>query len=169
MKIKKLNEQQTQVLAAVALAIFVVLGFGSDDYKITSCYSTVYKYVTAEYSETTFGIDSEGMPTTDTSYWSEPASEVYSENAINDIVAYPPMPPHNKALANDHDFDNFQFHTDTNLLIRASNTEEKTSFNEAISKAAGCINNINTTVVVKTWWTITYGTDFDFGIQNPNN
>ena len=169
MKIKKLNEHQIFGICAAVLAIFIWLGFGSAEYRIDSCYSTVSKYVTAEYSETTFGTDSEGMPTTDTSFWSEPASEVYSENALNEIVSYPPMPPHYKSMSSDYDFDNFEFHTDTNLSIRASNVEETTRFNEGVSKAAGCINNINTTVVVKTWWTITYGTDFDFGIQNPNN
>ena len=169
MKIKKLNEHQIFGICAAVLAIFIWLGFGSADYKIDTCYSTVSRYVTAEYSETTIGIDMEGDTYMETDYWSEPASEVYAEDALNEHVVYPPMPKHYKSMASDYDFDSFQFHTDTNLLIRASNTEESTRFNESISQVAGCLNNLNTTVVVKTWWTITYGTDFDFGIQNPNN
>ena len=160
---QKLTERHKQILIAVAVSLasmFIYLGFDSSPYKIEMCTSTVTRYVTAEYSEVTFGTDAEGNPTTETDYWSEPASQVWNETVRNVPAVYPPMPPTWTGMSSDPDFDNFQNHTDTSLIITATADPDITTFQEPISKVPDCLIMIGHITQVKTWYSITYGTDF---------
>jgi len=148
------------LLGLVVAAIIVASGFSHKMYKINQCNSTVTKYVTAEFSETTYGMDFEGNPTSDTSYWSEPASEVNSISVYDSMPEYPPMPIHDTSANRDSDFDNFKFHTDAKTDVYASIPGETTHFSVDINKAASCLNKLDDVAIVKTWYTITYGSDF---------
>jgi len=144
------------VIGAGSLVVLVWFGFGEETYRITQCQSTVSKYVTAEMSE--LSTDFEGNLEVD--YWSEQASEVYTESVINEMPVYPPMPPHDKSFKNDSDFDNFRFHTDTKLTVRGTNSLGDTSFTQHISKAESCLDRLEQFISVDTWYTITYSSDF---------
>ena len=143
-------------LGAGSLAFLVWFGFGEETYRITQCQSTVSKYVTAEMSS--YELNFEGEFEHD--YWSEQASEVYTESVINEMPVYPPMPPHDKSFKRDSDFDRFSFHTDSKLTVRGINSLGATSFTQSISKAESCLDRLEEFISVDTWYTITYSSDF---------
>lgn len=156
----KYKNQLLAVLLSALLCGMVYVGYGEENYTVDVCRSTVSKYVTADFSEIVTGIDFEGNLYTELDSWSEPASEVYTETVVNDIPVFPPMPEHDISINKESNFDRFRFHTNTKLTIEAYNSEDRKSFTEDIIKAPNCINMIDRTVSVKTWWTITYGSDF---------
>jgi len=146
--------------SVVGFAAFVGLGFNTTSYQIDTCTSKVSKYVTAEYSELETGIDMNGDFYSETNYWSEPASEVFIEVVTNSTPVYPPMPAHDTSMRRESDFDNFKFHTDASLTVSGFDEEGRTVFTENISKATSCLNKLDAVVEVKTWYTITYGSNF---------
>ena len=143
------------------LCFFTWLGFGVDSYQIDICKSTVTKYVTAEFSELETGIDFEGNFYSEINNWSERTSDVYTETVINETPIWPLMPEHDKSFSYESNFDNFRFHTYTKLTIEAFNNIERTVFSDDITKVEGCLNKLDQYVEVKTWWSITYGSDFN--------
>lgn len=149
-----------QISTVVSLAIFIWAGFGIETYKINSCTSTVSKYVTAEFTSIESGIDLDGNPYTETESWSEKASDIYTETSYNEMPVYPPMPEHDTSFEHDTWFDNFKFHTDTNLNVQISNSANSSNFNENINRTESCLEKLDSYVNVKTWWTITYSSDF---------
>lgn len=155
-----IKENKLILIGLCVATIIVCAGFNTKMYKVAACTSTVTKYVTAEYSEMTSGIDMDGDLYTETDYWSEPASEVYSIKKYNELPEYPPMPEHNTSMKRDFHFDNFQFHTDTKVEVAASSPGDTTMFTVGISKAAHCISKLESDVEVDTWYTITYNSDF---------
>lgn len=144
----------------VGVLSFIGLGFDSRTYIVEACTSTVSKYVTAEYSETSSGIDMNGEFYSETDYWSEPASEVNTIVRVNTMPSYPDMPPHDTSLSRDSDFDSFKYHTDTKLNVYVEFMGEHTYFNEPINKARTCIESLGSAVGVKEWWGISYSSDF---------
>ena len=70
------------------------------------------------------------------------------------------MPPHDKSMSKDSHFDNFSYHTDTKLKVYAINEEGKNTWNEPISKVNKCLENIGLHAEVKTWYGITYSSNF---------
>lgn len=157
----KLNNKLLAIFLSVLLGVLVWFGFDVEEYQVDVCRSTVSKYVTAEFSEIVSGIDFEGNFYTEIDSWSDQASDVFTETVVNEIIVYPPMPDHDKTLSREVNFDNFRFHTDKKFTVEAFNVESRTSFDDDISKAGACIKNLDTYVDVKTWWTITYASDFD--------
>ena len=149
-----------QAIAALVIGLFIWSGFGIETYKINACVSTVSKYVTAEFTSIESGIDVEGNAYTETDSWSESASDVYTETSYNEMPVYPPMPEHDTSFKHETWFDNFRFHTDTNLNVQISNSVNSSNFNENINRAESCIDKLDSYVNVKTWWTITYSSDF---------
>lgn len=164
-------------VSVASISAFIYFGFGGEIAVISKCESTVSKYVTAEYSETTVGIDMEGNAYTDTDYWSEPASAVNTVTTVNgeNIIVNgnfnytessgyfsPDMPRHDVSMKSDYDFDNFQFHNDKNLKvsIKSIDTGEYGYFQDPISKTAICIDKLDSHVYIETWYTITYSSDF---------
>lgn len=144
----------------LSIGVFVFVGFDVKQYKIDSCESTISKYVTAEYSETSLEIDYEGKTYMDTDYWSEQASAVNGVSFINEVPVYPEMPAHDLSMSKGRNFDRFKYHTDTNLTISASNLLDNVTFKEPIGQAAQCIKSLNEFADIKTWWTIAYSSDF---------
>jgi len=159
-KIRNMTEKQRNIAIVIVLLVFAGLGFGDEIFKVETCTARVSKYVTAEFSETTTSTDSEGNPTIDTDYWSEAVSPVNTISKLNAMPEYPEMPDYDRSAKNDYDFDRFEFHTDATLTTYATNGEESTVFTDGIHKTAACLNTIGAVVVVKTWWFITYGSDF---------
>ena len=155
-----IQKYKLHLMGVLVLLLLIWAGFSQRMYTVISCSSTVSRYVTAEYSETYVSVDMEGMPTTEYNYYSSPASEVYTITKINEMPEYPPMPDHDTSMGTDFDFDNFQFHTDTNLAVLAKDAGGSTAFSTSISKAKSCIESINHAVIVDTWYTITYSSDF---------
>tara|TARA_R100000951_G_scaffold115487_2_gene123724 strand:- start:1 stop:528 length:528 start_codon:yes stop_codon:yes gene_type:complete len=162
----------------ILLSVTVVyFGFGGEIAKVSSCESTVTKYVTAEYSEVSTSIDIEGNLTTDTEYWSKQASnkntvatlngevsfvsgrfEVYESNGYS----YPRMPDHDISMKLDSNFDRFAFHDQRNLSVGIVTVldGEHSSFDDPITKTKSCIDKLNSHVYIKTWYGITYSSEF---------
>lgn len=154
------NKKLLIVLFSGLLCGTIYAGFDTREYQVDVCRSTVSKYVTAEFSEVITGIDMEGDIYTEVDYWSDQASEVHTETVSNERPFYPDMPEHDVSIKNESNFDSFKFHVDTKLTVEAFNDDERTSFNEEITKSEGCLNMIGNNVAVKRWWSITYGSDF---------
>jgi len=163
-RIRNLTDAQRNLAVIACLLIFIGLGFGDEIFKVETCTARVSKYVTAEYSEdyTATHIDGDGNVSTslETRYWSRNVSQVNTISKLNEMPEYPEMPNYDMSAADDYDFDRFQFHSDETLTTYATAGEESTVFTDGINKTAACLNTIGAVVVVKTWWFITYGSDF---------
>ena len=162
------------VVCTLVAIVFVYYGFSSTITKVNQCTAIVKKYVTAEYSESasTKSKYEEGLPT---SYWSEPASEIFIAVTTNGEFSgaewpttiqygahYPPMPPHNTRMRKSYDFDNFSFKTVADLKVHVTDemTGESSEFSDPISKNPRCVEKLNQFISVKTWYAITYGSEF---------
>lgn len=155
------NSKLLIVLLSGLLGVLVWLGFGTEPYRVDVCRSTVSKYVTAEFSELVTGIDFEGKIYTELDTWSDAASNVFTETVVNEAPFYPPMPEHDTTIKSEPNFDNFRFHTETKFTVEAYNDNDRTSFDDDITKAPSCISKLGKNVMVNTWWTLTYSSDFD--------
>lgn len=145
------------IVSAVAVIAGSAAGLGSTVMMIDECSSTVTRYVTAEYSEVSVNFDGE----VEVDSWSEKASKVNSITTVNELPEYPKMPPHDKRMSNGADFDKFKFHTDTNLSVVASSyANGVVYFEDPIHKAGSCVSKLGEPVDVKTWYGMTYGSDF---------
>lgn len=156
------------------LTIFIFSGFSEKMYQVAECRATVNRYVTAEYSETSVSMDMDGNIYTDTDYWSEPASDTYRIITINGELAssdfkgssvsyksfYPPMPQWDKSMSSHTDFDSFRKHTDTDLKVLIKLNGESDRFSSPISDNPNCIAKLNGTIIVDTWYGITYDSEF---------
>jgi len=171
------NLTKTQYIAIASGLLFTVVvfaGLSEKMYKVAECRATVNRYVTAEYSETSTSIDFEGNLSVDTDYWSEPASNTHRITTVNGELAssdfegssvsyqafYPPMPQWDNSMRRHADFDNFKKHTDTNLTVFIKLNEESDYFSNPISDNPKCIGKLNNTIIVDTWYGITYGSEF---------
>jgi hypothetical protein len=181
--------KKTMVLLSMAFIITVIFnlvwfGYNVRHDIIRQCEVESVAYVTAEFSETYpetyIGADGYIETTIETDYWTEAASDVYVFITINGALseshgvlnkwsnegwAIPAMPSHwayDKNLRNRYDFDRYKFHLDTKLTVNAVSSEdyEDYSFTESTNKNLLCISKVDETVEVKTWWGISYGSDF---------
>ena len=143
------------------LGVFIWAGFNTSQYRIDICRSEVSKYVTAEYSEMISGVDMNGNFYSEMDTWSERASETYKNVAVNEMVDYPPMPEHDISLKKEPHFDGFRFHTNGKLTVEAFSYTDRTIFTEDISKSTKCLSKLDQYVDIKTWWSVSYGSDFD--------
>ena len=141
------HETVRNVALIAGLSLFVYLGFGEEGFKVESCTATVSKYVTAEFSD---GDD----------WWSEAVSPVHTITKYNEMPEYPTMPAYDKSEGVGWEFDRFEFHVDEKLSIHALNGKESTTFTDKIHKTSQCLDNLGFYIKVKTWWYITYGSDF---------
>ena len=180
-KLSKIKKHPLILWVFGILLLIVTIWYGYDKTVgvIINCKAITQKYVTAEYSEDTVEIcyDADYIPytCTDTEYWSEPASDTWVAIAINGELTmasadthidngahYTDTPPHNINLRRTRNFDRFKKHTDTKLTITTKDefTKEITTFSEPITKTANCNMKVNKPVIVKTWYGITYGSEF---------
>ena len=178
-------EKKPVLMGIGATVAFGAIWFGFDHTSgvITDCAATVSTYVTAEYSETVTetSTDADGnlVTTTSTNYWSNLASEVYTtttvtnangqslhvnhdfDNTLKYSAYYPPMPEYDRSLSNDFHFYNFKFHTDASITVYSELIDgTSTKFSDTITKNTLCINNIDSYAIIKTWYGITYSSDF---------
>jgi|TARA_R110000851_G_scaffold219766_2_gene372484 hypothetical protein len=174
-------------VAAISMSvIYILVWFGYDVRydTIRQCEVESVAYVTAEFSETYpstyINLDGDVVATIETDYWSEAASDVYVFITINGVLtksngvlnkwssegwAMPKMPSHwgyDKNLRNRFDFDGYKYHMQTKLTVNAINADsyEDHSFTESTNKNLLCISKVDEAVEVKTWWGISYGSDF---------
>lgn len=161
--------KKTWLTIFAMIGVVIYLGYGTKSDIVVQCKSEVSTYVTAEYSETSVGIDMDGGISTDTDYWSEPASDRFWAITINgeldetniDVADlfehhqsfYPPMPMRDRSMKQDANFNSFREHKDTKLVMIMGETQ----FKEPISKTSECINMIGETIDIKTWYSISYG------------
>jgi hypothetical protein len=96
----------------------------------------------------------------ETDYWSKPASKVAAVTVINDVVIYPDMPERRESMRNMSDFDNFQNHTDTSLMVYVYNSKVDDYFSESIHKNAQCLEKVDQWISINTWYGVTYSSDF---------
>lgn len=153
------TDRKSLIVSAIAFVVSstaIYAGYSKNMSVLKECHASVKRYVTAEYSEVSTSIDMEGNVSTSTDFWSEPASEVYSTLKINELPEYPPMPSKWLEMRRDYGFDNFQEHTDTNLKIVTGNT----SFSEPIGDTKKCLDKLNQVIIVKTWYGISYGSEW---------
>lgn len=167
------------VCILIATAIIVYAGFSHKAYQVKICTVTTRAYVTAEFSETSIIVstdDNGNMTTsTDIDYWSEPASEIYETTVTNGELiraAYvgdgiekngyiiPPMPEHDKSFATMEDFDGFEKHRDETLYIIVSTPQDSDRFSEPAYKYQKCLDKIDSTILVNTWYGKAYSSDF---------
>lgn len=177
--IKTMTLKDWAIVAIVVLInLLIWLGYGHAVNTVTVCNASVTKYVTAEFSETSYYscTDSNGYISmcSDTDYWSEPVSRRYQATTINgkqtgqnyqgDVntiqygVVYPPMPSYDTSAKGQLYFDNFRNHTDTLLVIGLQDikTKEVDSVRDPISKNVKCVDAVGKHVFAKTWYGITY-------------
>ena len=179
---RNLTDRQKIALGIVSVVMvsgLIWYGFSSSISQVNQCTAIVKKYVIAEYSETTYSTctDSDGnvYSCSDTDYWSEPASEIFIAVTTNGEFSgaewpttiqygahYPPMPPHNTRMRKSYDFDNFSFKTVADLKVHVTDemTGESSEFSDPISKNPRCVEKLNQFISVKTWYAITYGSEF---------
>jgi len=128
-------EKRNFVLSILGVSLFTFLiwnGFSEEHHKITECRAVTSKWVVAEYSSTTVGLDFNGNMTSSTEYWDKPASEVYTIYTINGVsnnttvpygiqhggVAIPSVyPTKREKMSKDYDFDKFSYHTSNKYYV----------------------------------------------------
>lgn len=174
------NKYKPYVLAALAVLIAVFIWFGFDHTygKVMQCKVSSSAWVTAEYSETSASVDANGNVSVDTDYWSEPASPVFEAVTVNgELVGVygnfkpietgsqyfkPPMPHWDGSMASDFNFDSFAKHRENKLIVSTHLTIEDvpSTFTSSASKNPACINKLDAYIQVKTWYGITYESDF---------
>jgi len=174
------NKHKPYVIASIAIltALFVWFGFDHTYGKVLNCKVKSEAWVTAEYSEYSTSINADGTVSGETDYWSEPASEHYTAITNNGELtglygnfepiltgsAYykPPMPPWDGSMANDYDFDNFEQRRNNELIVTTHLTVEDVSstFTSSARKNPKCIDKLDAYIQVKTWYGITYESDF---------
>lgn len=157
--------------------VFVWIGFDTTKSKVQACTASVTKYVTAEFSEwvTSACTDYDGNLTTctETEYWSEPASEVWSSATVNgnptqgdyngsmvNGVFHPNTPPRYEDMSRIPDFDNFKTNVDTSLEVSVSFLGELDFFTQSIRLNEKCISMLGELIVIDTWYGIKYSSDF---------
>ena len=131
-EIKKSKIKGLIILGAISAIIFSVwYGFNTEQHKIVQCKAVTSKWVSAEYSDTTVGLDMEGNLTTDTDYWSEPASDVFTIYTVDGVIqptdlqysvqygdiAVPIYPSRLEIMSKNVDFDNFQNHESNQYYV----------------------------------------------------
>ncbi len=161
------NKKLVLITSSIIFAVgFVWMGYGVEGLEIESCYAKSKKYITAEYSDTTVGVDMEGNVYTDTDYWSEPASDVWivhTHNGNIDDTGYPfdisnglavvQYPPHDKSMSRDSYFDNFSQHSRNTYTTYF---KDGTYTNDGFHVHDRCMESIGGIIAVKTWYTIRY-------------
>ena len=180
----KLNDKQKKIAIGVGCAVvplLIWLGFSERNEDITQCKVTAKNYITANYSrevpDTCYDEDGNPYQCWTTKHWSLAASEVNvtitidgnitnqnSEVVDMGIGAYwrPVQPQHNLAMANNYDFDRFSFTKTESLSISTYDKTdgERSVFSEPAYKNPLCINMLQKEISVKTWYSISYGSDF---------
>lgn len=172
------NKNPLYLSCGFLTACFLVwFGFGTEYAKVNTCQAIVTKKVTAEFSEVTSSLNADGTISTDIDSWSEDASPTYKVVTDNGDVSYishnfdltrsgdvywPPMPKHDPSFSRDLDFDNFKYRTDSTLKVYTTFTisGEPSVFTEPVSRYGKCLNKLQNYIQVKTWYGISYSSDF---------
>lgn len=169
------RDNKIKLASAVSVVFLIWFGFGESKADITKCESTVTKYVTAEFSEFVTGIDMDGDVYTELDSWSDAASLIFitvsvdgylesnSHNFnVNELSGYfsPPMPEHNIKAKREPHFDNFRYHNQGNLKIYTYSNDGYDSFNDPIGLTSKCISKLQTEIIVKQWYSISYGSEW---------
>ncbi len=175
-----------KVFGIIAVVVILIwYGFGSRKEHITQCKVIAKYYVTADFSQTeTYPVvstDANGNTTTkletSTEYWSEPASAIYRVETVDGDVSLvdgelegmsgarwgiPKMPRHDIGMRNMYNFDASQYHRERTLYVFTYSNELKDhdQFREPVSKNGTCIDNIQNEVKIKTWFGVSYGSNF---------
>lgn len=171
-KIKELyywNSDEFHYAGAIIVIAFIIwFGYGSTHLKVDSCYTYSTVHMSAEFSETTTGIDYDGKIYIETDYWSEEASIVYfiemeNEKIIasntdnifyNGSVALPTNSfPYDESYKNRNNF--YKFEIKMNSLIKQYFTNDDKVTIE-MSEYKNCLDNVGKVISVNTWYTITY-------------
>jgi hypothetical protein len=145
MHIKEKKEWPIILLISLIIflvGVFITIGFSEKPYTIIGCESEVSKYVLGEFSDDDYD-----------EFWTEPASEVYTATATNEIVEYPPM-PEITANFSSWTFDGYKEVTETYFEVY---TQEGEWFSDPISNASACIGRLNSVSYIKTWYGKPYG------------
>lgn len=175
--INVIKEYKVFFISTVIAAISIHYGFDSKESIVTSCESTYSKYVIANYSEMETGIDFNGDMYTELNSWSEPASDIFkvttkdgeldSQSDDFEVVSkgsfYIPssMPPHDKSMSRERSFDNFSYRSDSNLKVYFySEDGGYDQFNEPVNSTSLCVAKLKESVIVKTWYSVSYSSDF---------
>lgn len=170
------SETWIKGLAVIAILILVVLGFDKRTATLEDCWGSVSTYVTAEFSEMSTEVDSEGNLYTDWDHWSEPASvvnKVVTHNgtlfSINGNFTtkesagtwYPPIPDKWDVMRKDASFDDFKNHIDATLRVhvREHVSGEKSDIGQNVRKANSCIERLDSIIIVSTWYGITFSSN----------
>lgn len=168
------------LLLAGALLAAGATWFGFDHTygKVLECKITSEAWVTAEYSEYSTYVNADGTVGSQTDYWSEPASERYTAITRNGELTgvyghfepirtgnnyyKPPMPAWDGSMSNDPDFDNFEQRRESKLTVTTHLTVEDVSstFTSSARKNTMCLDKLDNYIQVKTWYGITYDSEF---------
>lgn len=177
----RFNKERWRICAAVVVILSVVLfGFEKRLATLDQCKAVVSRYITAEYSETTISVctNMDGHVSTcmDTDYWSEPASEVFTVTTVDGYLFsilgeftplqstnawLPPMPHEWKDMRNSSTFDRFKYHTDSklHLFVKEHVSGETSRIGQNLNKTPRCLERLNQTIVVSTWYNITFSSN----------
>lgn len=152
-------------------------GFGERQETITQCKSVAKKFWLAEYSEIEVSVDGEGNVSTDTDSWTEPASEVFKVVSIDgelmetshdiDVTQLngyfiPSNNPVQWPVPNSSDLDRVTPRSTGDLSVSTYDpvSADYGQFSDPITKTRKCINMLRQSVTIKTWYSISYSSDF---------
>lgn len=165
----------------IGLSALTLTGFGGFSERqetITQCKSVAKKFWLAEYSEVETSIDADGSISTSVDNWTEPASEVYQVISIDgelmetshdipvvqlDGYFIPSNNPKQWPVPNSSDLDRVTPRKTGELLVSTYNpvSADYDQFSDPITKTSKCINMLRQSVTIKTWYSISYSSDFN--------
>lgn len=148
------------------VGIIVWAGFDYEYKKLDSCVAESKKWWIAEFSENNIFIDDDGMLSTNTTYWDEIASDIWSIKTINgvinnsnglnykisnDLAVLSHYPPKWEEMKMDLDFDNFSKKSENiYYFILSDGSYTKENFNSH----KRCMKYLNKKIMIKTWYGI---------------
>ena len=179
-KFAKKNKKQLLIAAAsITLATVIISqGFGYSRVKVNHCVTTTTAQIIANYSAIETYRDAEtGDLKTETVYWTERASPLVSVTMedgqivgllnTKDLeyqwgVALPALPRADQYHRRDVDFDYFSTRRDNSLSVEYTDVDTKVKghFTQPIKSTPKCLDKINLNISAKTWYGITYGSNF---------
>jgi len=177
-KIKNLDKGYKWLLGlAIVIPSVIALGYSEKVTTVYGCVSTYSRYVLAQYYKTNLGLNPDGTTRTYIESWTEPASDVYLVKTVNgelestshdfDVIMigsyYAPkeMPIHDTGMRHEYGFSRFIKKNVGNLTISTQSEEDGIdNFSEEIGKTSSCIDRIDRPTIIKTWYSISYGSNF---------
>ena len=176
------ERHRDHIWIAGAVALLAVIGFGGCNSRpeiVRKCVSTSSAWVRANFSESKWvtGFDFDGNITTEweTDTWSKSASPVFKLKTVNgelrsrshvfdpvkaDGYLYPPIPGHDRSMSRWSHFDDFSRHRNNNLRVHTRWEGGVDHFDTKIAGTRKCLTLIGEPILVKTWYGISYDTDW---------